>query len=140
MWTWRWLPLSKRSPTTAMLRRAPDGNESDLDSLIQRCADPAQHCQRVPFVIRVLKTADDRRRCADEFGKLSLGKARGRSQFADFAGDLLVRPRLFQVLQPAWLAFVEPTVKDFHCVASWFRHLRHVTPPRKYVSAGWLRT
>jgi hypothetical protein len=31
--------------TDVGLRRAPDGNESDLDSPIQRGSDPAQHCQ-----------------------------------------------------------------------------------------------
>lgn len=35
---------------------------------------------------------------------MSLGKARRRPQLTDLAGDLFVRSRLFEILQPAWLA------------------------------------
>src|SRR5450759_2986503 len=88
-------------------RRSPDWDEPDLDALIQRGSDPAEHRQRVPFVIRVFEAADDRRRGPDEFGKLSLGEARRHPQLVDLAGDLLMRSRLFQVPQPAWFVFVE---------------------------------
>ena len=104
------------------LCRAPDGNEPDLDALVQRRSDPAQHRQRVPLVIRIFEAADDRRRGPDEFAKLTLRQARRCSQLQDPAGDLLIRSRLFQALQPARLACVEPAVKDLHCVTGWFRH------------------
>lgn len=47
------------SPGQAALRQAADRNKADLDSLIQGSSDPAQHCQRVTFVVRV-EAANDR--------------------------------------------------------------------------------
>src|ERR1017187_686134 len=119
-----------------VLRRAPAGNEPALDSPVQCGGDSTEHSQRVAFVICVLKAADDRRRGANEFGKLSLGEAHCRPQRPDLACDLPVRSRLFKILQPGWLAFVKPAVKDFHCVAGWFQHPRHVTPFHRYVFVG----
>jgi hypothetical protein len=53
------------------------------------------------------------------------GEGRRCPQFLDFAGDLFIRARLFQALQPGRLAFVEPAVKGF--------------PPRRWpVSASLL--
>src|ERR1022692_4851355 len=112
-----------------VLCRPPNRNKADLDSLIQGARDPAQHCQGVALVIGVLKPADDRRRRANESGKLSLGEARRGPQFVDLAGDLLVRARLLKVLQPGRLACIEPAMKDLHCVDGGFRSLSHVKPP-----------
>lgn len=71
--------------------------------MIQRARDSAQHSHGVALIIGVLKAADDRCGGADESGKLSLSEGRRCPQFVDFAGDLFVGGRLFQVLQPSWL-------------------------------------
>jgi len=54
---------------------AESANKADFNALIQRIRDPAQHCQRVTFIIGVLKAANNRCCGADELGKLSLGEA-----------------------------------------------------------------
>ena len=105
------------------LRRPPDRYKTDLDPLIQRACDPAQHRQGVALVIGILKAADDRCGGAYELGELSLGEGRRCPQFVDFAGDLFVRARLFQVLHPGWFAFVGSAVKDLHRIASRFQRL-----------------
>jgi len=40
------------------LCRAPDRDKSNLEPLIQRDSDPAEHRQRMAFVIGILKAAD----------------------------------------------------------------------------------
>jgi hypothetical protein len=78
----------------------------------------------VAFIIGVLKAADDRRGGVDEPGKLRLRKTRGCSQPADFAGDIIVRTRFFQVFQARRLARIKSAVKDLYRVGNWFRSLR----------------
>ena len=85
------------------LCRPANGNESDLDSLIQRGCNLAHRCQRMTFVIGVLETADYRRGRADQPGELSLREARRRPQLVDLAGDRLVGSRLFEAFQPGGL-------------------------------------
>jgi hypothetical protein len=68
----------------------------------------------VAFVIRVLQATDDRRRGADESGKLSLGEAGRGPQLQDLKGDILVGARLCKFLEPAWPPCVEQPVKDLH--------------------------
>jgi hypothetical protein len=70
-----WIDLTSRPrwrPET-LLCGTPDRNKADLHPLIQRAGDPAQHCQRVAFVIGVLKAADDQCSGADELAKVEFG-------------------------------------------------------------------
>ena len=55
-----------------LLRRTQDGDAPDLDALIERGADPAQHRQGMPLVIGILEAADYGRRGANEFPQLGL--------------------------------------------------------------------
>jgi hypothetical protein len=51
-------------------------------------------------------------RGTNEPGKLSLGKTSGGPQFANLAGNLLFRARLFKLIQPGLPARIEAAVKD----------------------------
>src|SRR5439155_4903818 len=126
----------KRQCRTDLLCGPPHRDEPDLDSLMQGGRNPSQHCQRMTFVIRVLKAADDRRRCADKLAKLSLSEACGCAQLVDLAGDLFVRPRLFKFLQPVRPAFVNAAVQDLQRITGWSRPLCHINPPHVCASAG----
>src|SRR5580692_2914082 len=116
------------------LRRLPNRHEADLDALIQRPADPAQHRQGVAFVIGVLEAADDRCRGADEPGKLGLREVRRGPEIVNLAGDFLVRSRLLKVLQPGRLASIKPAVNDLDSVGGGFRSFSHAKPPGKCAS------
>src|ERR1700691_45187 len=100
------------------LCRAPDREEANLYLLVQRGSDSPQHRQRMAFVVGVLQAADHRRRRADQLAQLSLGEARLGPQGENFPGDLVVRPRFFQALQPLGLALIQPVVEDVNSVSS----------------------
>ena len=44
---------------TSGLSRAPNRYEANFDPLIESRGDPAEHGERMPFVIGVLQPADD---------------------------------------------------------------------------------
>ena len=48
------------------LRGTLDGEESDLDPLLEGLGDPTEHRHRVPDIVRILELADDRGRGPDD--------------------------------------------------------------------------
>src|ERR1022692_346710 len=109
---------ARRDGPPGRLRRAPDRDEANLDPLIQRRRDPPQHRQRMAFIVAVFRTADARRGGAAQFTQLRLGETRLGPQAEDLPGDLVVRPRFFQTLQPLGLALIQPAVEDLNSVSS----------------------
>src|SRR5579863_2342285 len=92
------------------------------------------------LIVGILKAANHRRCGTDEFGKLSLGKARPGPQLENLARDLFVRSGLVKVPQSCRLTFIKPAVKNLHRVGGGLGPLGHLKPPRRCATADSSQT
>jgi len=99
------------APAVASLNPlALQGNEAELDSLVERARNVTQQCLRMIFVVAaatrigagVLEVRDDRGRGANPIGEFRCGQLRRGAQFVHRAGDPGAGRSLFKLGSAGW--------------------------------------
>ena len=76
---------------------APDLDEANLDTAIQRCCDPMEHVQGVPGVVVILQSRDDGVGGTYKICQLPLRQLCLRPKIMDLSSDLCADSCLLQI-------------------------------------------
>ncbi len=82
------------------MRAVTRRDEPNLHALVHRCRDAVQHRQRMPFIIGIFKTADDRMGSSNQLRKLLLGQPGFGAQIVNFTRYGVLGLGLFELRLP----------------------------------------
>jgi hypothetical protein len=92
--------------------------ETDFNSLLERGGDTTQHGERVTLVIGIFEAADNGRRRSDHIRQLRLRELHLGAKLVNPAADFVVGTKLFERLEPLWLAPIQQVVDDLQGIGS----------------------